>query len=1086
MTNVENDEHSSGIYTTTLAPQISLVVPKANNDTWSLSCASSENFSKTSTIDRPLQTEKAIHGPPSYPEDGVTSTDKSKSAQAPSPQVSAIGSISQDNIPSRSISEVTRPDKQNRNVSPTGSIFQQGVRGGRGIESHGERPMAGANNGSATQQTCAHSPHKMTPLGDESDSISGPENVTKDPQLTGSAGSSYSRSVHDTPLQARPREAESWPQDGEPGMKSQSAGLEPRRSLVSAVSSPSPGLPSSGNATRQSVSPARQDSSKAMEAPGELGPAVSPPYEDATPPYSATLDTKAAEAAAEMSLSPSEDRRQSLPAYQSPVQANAPQIPFQPSDIVPVADLSARRRQEDGRTDGRPFSFVATRQGELLHQHTAPKESHYTSDTALSFNKEIGISGEHPYSRSYSRPFHAADLGQHPAHVGSVEKPLPSQARDFPPRAPHPGSPPITQSQPEEQYRIPGPYGQQFRPTKPVPLSSGGMRSPIQRPPGFGPHPGSEGAADQLPMANRLHPNLDSPVIRPTPEYSSPDVSAPYSPEALYPISQSPAVAVGSLPVRSTSIPAQDDGLDSQEDHSKEDSRTERPGSMGRGNIQDLERGSSRLGSTQGNAVGPDDNLTFYQRGRDMPVEMKTKGKIHKLSKKSHRIVGSNDQVESEKTKKKKKKGGFFRLSGLFGKSSKESSTTPKEQPGQHSGIRQTMSNPLPQGESGRSGSATDQEYQHLQRKQEQSHFSNDQGGNSVRGQTPPLVGYYAPAGKAVAKPMVPQLGSPPRQPESFIGGRRLSDQRAAEQARQLENIAAFTNPYPTDKPFPPRQPRIYPTVQAQSAPPTAPRVDGHAIQQPRAVSQRNPPDLRIDTSGRVKGERGRQPIAAAAATAAAKQEAFVRGRPPFLENSSQNIPTKAMPSPQRHSPYADGNSQHSPYGYGSARGLRQEHLSHAIDLHKRSRSPRNGRPDSYDSDGEPINRQDPASKLGTFSEANRLRHQRGESVEDDGLQEKPWKIDLPGTDDRGTTGDSAVDVGPGSAPTMAGAAGAAGGNQSTAIAPVELPGSRVPGDTESEEDIVMCSTAYPGQEWVPEMHAGGHWDDQDVESTRT
>jgi hypothetical protein len=47
-----------------------------------------------------------------------------------------------------------------------------------------------------------------------------------------------------------------------------------------------------------------------------------------------------------------------------------------------------------------------------------------------------------------------------------------------------------------------------------------------------------------------------------------------------------------------------------------------------------------------------------------------------------------------------------------------------------------------------------------------------------------------------------------------------------------------------------------------------------------------------------------------------------------------------------------------------------------------------------------------------------------------------------------------------------------------TQKSPVELPGSKAPGD-DSDEEIVMSSTAYPGQEWAPEyLGYGGNWDD--------
>ncbi len=56
--------------------------------------------------------------------------------------------------------------------------------------------------------------------------------------------------------------------------------------------------------------------------------------------------------------------------------------------------------------------------------------------------------------------------------------------------------------------------------------------------------------------------------------------------------------------------------------------------------------------------------------------------------------------------------------------------------------------------------------------------------------------------------------------------------------------------------------------------------------------------------------------------------------------------------------------------------------------------------------------------------------------------------------------------------------AAAGDGNNKGAVLPAELQGSKANGDAESEDEIVMCSTAYPGQEWMPEVHGYGHWDD--------
>ena len=57
-------------------------------------------------------------------------------------------------------------------------------------------------------------------------------------------------------------------------------------------------------------------------------------------------------------------------------------------------------------------------------------------------------------------------------------------------------------------------------------------------------------------------------------------------------------------------------------------------------------------------------------------------------------------------------------------------------------------------------------------------------------------------------------------------------------------------------------------------------------------------------------------------------------------------------------------------------------------------------------------------------------------------------------------------------------AANANATTKSSKMSPVELPGSRAPGD-DSDDEIVMSSTAYPGQEWAPDNWGyAGNWDD--------
>lgn len=49
--------------------------------------------------------------------------------------------------------------------------------------------------------------------------------------------------------------------------------------------------------------------------------------------------------------------------------------------------------------------------------------------------------------------------------------------------------------------------------------------------------------------------------------------------------------------------------------------------------------------------------------------------------------------------------------------------------------------------------------------------------------------------------------------------------------------------------------------------------------------------------------------------------------------------------------------------------------------------------------------------------------------------------------------------------------------DKSVGGAAVELPGSK-PDGYESEEEVLMSATAYPGQEWMPTFVGDGRWDD--------
>jgi hypothetical protein len=123
-----------------------------------------------------------------------------------------------------------------------------------------------------------------------------------------------------------------------------------------------------------------------------------------------------------------------------------------------------------------------------------------------------------------------------------------------------------------------------------------------------------------------------------------------------------------------------------------------------------------------------------------------------------------------------------------------------------------------------------------------------------------------------------------------------------------------------------------------------------------------------------------------------------------------------------------------------------------AIDLHKRSRSPKLGRHSS--SEDLTQRSSDPAANLGTFASGAKSRSPHGQ---DDGgvVQEKPWAISLPTEQD-----------GEGNGKVLRRSESA--GNRNLGGFPVaELPGSKAAG-YESEEEIFMSATAMPG-EWMPD-----------------
>lgn len=294
------------------------------------------------------------------------------------------------------------------------------------------------------------------------------------------------------------------------------------------------------------------------------------------------------------------------------------------------------------------------------------------------------------------------------------------------------------------------------------------------------------------------------------------------------------------------------------------------------------------------------------------------------------------------------------------------------------------------------------------------------------------------------------------------------------------------------------------------------------------SFDQRRPADLRIDTATPDRRTRVDYP-----------NTAPVQVYPQYpARESFSSIPTTAgVAKSLQTSPLSNRTLVTSPKPPLTA----QDQRSHVVDLHKRSRSPKLGRRSSEDLAAERRNLHagnDLAGSLGTFSN-KRISPVGGVArAEDD--QERPFAIGLPpgfaedeqqarskdsktrdrvsalATLERGHgegyrqghirtdtpvsvqslnepeksdngTGTLARATQQGTADGLVSRSGTtAGGSQdpkSQALSmnksstAVELPGSK-PDGYESEEEVVMSATAYPGQEWMPVFVGDGRWDD--------
>lgn len=275
----------------------------------------------------------------------------------------------------------------------------------------------------------------------------------------------------------------------------------------------------------------------------------------------------------------------------------------------------------------------------------------------------------------------------------------------------------------------------------------------------------------------------------------------------------------------------------------------------------------------------------------------------------------------------------------------------------------------------------------------------------------------------------------------------------------------------------------------------------------PHSNTERRPADLRIDTGGSHRNSYGMP------ATAPAQMHPH--------HGDQRTFSTTVAPDAARAASPAIRSATTPTPRAGSQRPISRDHV---FDLHKRSRSPRLGRRSSDEDLDAPQQQQPrrpdqqqqpPVATLGTFS--SKKISPAGGIPRDESEQERPFAIGIPGLDEEderkrrlreriegAAAGRSDTPVSIESQGHHGKNEGGEGGGDGgldrnvSVLDPsrrepsptgrskardkssgfiAELPGSRAAG-YESEEEIPMSATAYPGQEWVPVMVGDGRWDD--------
>lgn len=791
-------------------------------------------------------------------------------------------------------------------------------------------------------------------------------------------------------------------------------------SVISQVSSVSPATSNEGQQLR-SVSPAEPRFSQ----------------DEVVPPYQAPGASKEEEAMAERRAGEVFDDNEPVPSYH---ESSAPgqvanRLIGPDAQIVPVTDLSGQRRQQEIRTAERPFSFDGT---EYLSQAVAANERKESlqnppslplSPVSQTMSKslsqvsveEVTEDSEAPRkpARSYSRPFGAsADvMREHPALR------QPDQAMDRSRMYSSSESPLPSARRPQEDL-------DRLRQQSPVPA------------PAPAPAPASAGRTDEdraYKVPGPYFQELRSPrsprhafaqnVLPPTQQVQHPpqhQQANGISQQPYFPAQQQQPQPIQQQHVMSP--PSQADsskksrfgGLFQTKSKTRVDSE---------GTTEDKQRNKLLRRSSRQDSIASQQSSINEKRdvlGQLPPTDM-SKGRMSR--------DGSRSVTPTDQTDRKKKR--FSAMGNLF---SRNSRTDKAVQPQRASTL--PTGTPPPNKEQ-HPGPSQQYHYGRPMPQENPSHAPYDQP--QFSGSPPPAGGYYSPRHQG------PPRNVPP-EPES-----------RHSQYQQID---------------------------------------------PRSV------DLRIDTSNTVRAIPTTMPATAPPQTHASRDISY-QSQPYEYQPPSQRIQSPPAKTPTPITATSTASRNHNP---------------HVVSLHKRSRSPKLGRRSSEDlthlqpSDtagaGTGTGTGTPVAGLGMFS--NKKVSPLGGIPRPDQDQEAPFRIDIPGEpgeeerrrsmrqkaiEQRGigmegrSVGGNGQGQGQGQtvAERMTGpqmsvrameqakkaspTSGSVNPNSQTQRTAgetpfvAELPGSKAEG-YESDEEIQMSATAYPGNWQDPVFFGDGKWDD--------